>query len=480
MKIRSLVLVSILSLAFVAGAADVRPLRVLLITGGCCHTYGTQKDILKKGLEARANVEVTQVHTDDNTTKARFDIYEKPDWARGYDLVIHDECSADVTNRSYVQNILDAHAGGIPAMNLHCAMHCYRTGTNIWFQFVGIQSTGHGPQEPIELQFVEPAHITTQGFTNWTTIREELYNNVKIFPTAQPLARGRQTYKNKDGKEESKESVVAWVNEYGPSRTRVFSTTIGHNDKTVGDPRYLALLTRGLLWACGKLDAAGDPQPGYGPPPPTAATASAAAGEQKFPSSEQPVALFNGKNLEGWEGNMTYWSVQDGVVVGKNTIETAPKASTYLTTTKKFRNFRLVFEGKLATSEMHSGISLWGESVEKEMDPHSYKGHLVMFPSNWGYWDLYGRNSIYKDDGRAKKAGHQHDWNQMEILAIGSRIRFAVNGQLVADWTDPKPELCQPGAIGLQLHSNKVAQEVQFRGLLLSENPEDRMITTQQ
>ena len=37
-------------------------------------------------------------------------------------------------------------------------------------------------------------------------------------------------------------------------RTRVFSTTIGHNNDTVGDPRYLDLVTRGLLWAVNKLD----------------------------------------------------------------------------------------------------------------------------------------------------------------------------------------------------------------------------------
>jgi len=197
----------------------------------------------------------------------------------------------------------------------------------------------------------------------------------------------------------------------------------------------------------------------------------------KFPDAEKPVVLFNGKDLTGWKGNDKHWSVQDGAIVGRNTAENAPKASTYLLSNKKYRAFRLVFEGKLVTSEMHSGMAIWGTPVEKEGDPHSYLGHLVMFPSGWGFWDLYRRNSIYKDDGRAKAAGRQHDWNQMEILAQPPRIRFAVNGQLVADWTDPKPELCGEGSLGLQLHSNKVPQEVQFRGLIIAENPEDKMIT---
>ena len=74
-------------------------------------------------------------------------------------------------------------------------------------------------------------------------------------------------------------------------------------------------------------------------------------------------------------------------------------------------------------------------------------------------------------------AGKQHQLNRMEILAIGNRIRFVINGKLAADWSDPKPELCEAGPIGLQLHQNKVAQEVQFRGLILTTDPEDRVIT---
>ncbi len=199
----------------------------------------------------------------------------------------------------------------------------------------------------------------------------------------------------------------------------------------------------------------------------------------KLPASEKAVHLFNGKDFTGWEGQIgKYFTIQDGEIVAKNSAEDAPKASTYLVTKKPYRNFRLIFEAKLVQSEMHSGIALWGKTVEKQGDPYSYMGHLVMFPSGYGYYDLYRRNSIYRDkDGVAKKAGKQHDWNRMEILAIGNRIRHVINGKLVADWSDPKPELCQSGPIGLQLHSNKVAQEVRFRGLVLTENPTEELVT---
>jgi len=199
----------------------------------------------------------------------------------------------------------------------------------------------------------------------------------------------------------------------------------------------------------------------------------------KLSKSEKPIRLFNGKDFTGWEGQTEkHFSIKDGIIVAKNSKQNAPKASTYLVTKKKYRNFRLIFEAKLVTSEMHSGISLWGKTVEKQGDRYSYRGHLVMFPSNYGFWDLYRRNSIYKDKDRAaKQAGKQHGWNRMEILAIEHRIRHVINGKLVADWSDPKPELCQSGPIGLQLHSNRNPQEVQFRGLVLTENPKDRLVT---
>ncbi len=234
-------------------AAAPKPLRVLLVAGGCCHDYLNQKEILKEGLEARAHVVVDFEFNPDKSTGTLFDRYKRSDWAKGYDVVIHDECSASVKDIPYVENILRAHRDeGVPAVNLHCAMHCYRTGKDDWFKFVGIQSSAHGPQEPIAISFTEKTHPIVQTLTDWTTIKEELYNNVKSIDGSLPLARGKQLVKQKDGTTKEVVYDVAWANQFG--KARVFSTTIGHNNETVGDARYLNLLTRGLLWACGKLN----------------------------------------------------------------------------------------------------------------------------------------------------------------------------------------------------------------------------------
>ena len=282
MKIKLFFAALLTGFALTSLAAAPKPLRVLLFAGGCCHDYAVQHLILKEGLEARAHVEVDAIHSFDRSTRATFAPYEKPDWAKGYDVIVHDECSADVKDVAYVNNILAAHRAGIPAVNLHCAMHSYRVGNisqpvvpgspdALWFDLLGLQSTGHGPQEPIQLTTVAKDHPIMAGLPEWTTIKEELYNNIKIFPTATPLMRGKQVIKQKDGSERAVESVVTWVNEYGTSKTRVFSSTVGHNNDTVADPRYLDLVTRGLLWSCDKLN------PTYLKPTPATTTAQQVA-----------------------------------------------------------------------------------------------------------------------------------------------------------------------------------------------------------
>ena len=260
MRIHQALIVCAALLALPAFGAEPKPLRALLITGGCCHDYAKQKDILKQGLEERVYVVVDQVHTDDKSTKPPLAILGNPDYAKGYDIVIHDECAADVSDPKIIAGVLAPHRAGMPGLNLHCAMHCYRVGNpgqkaeagserSAWFDYLGIQSSRHDWQKPIAIQFVDKAHLITKGLEDWSTTNEELYNNVQIFPTVIALARGKQPQKQ-NGMTNDVESVVAWVNQYG--KARVFSTTIGHNNTTVGDPRYIDLLARSLVWACAK------------------------------------------------------------------------------------------------------------------------------------------------------------------------------------------------------------------------------------
>jgi type 1 glutamine amidotransferase len=286
----AMVAASFLGLGRTARAEDDKPIRALFICGGCCHDYAKQKDIITQGISGRANVVWTIAFDPDRGSTHLNPIYENPDWARDFDVVVHDECTAAFSQynekkakdpkdadavakenadakekakkeQDVVENIiLKAHKAGLPAVILHCGMHCYRSEgwpktVTPWFEFTGLQTTGHGAQLPIELTYTDKENAITKGLGDWTTIKEELYNNIagKVLDTAHPLAHGKQISKGKDGKESVTETVVVWTNIYN-GKTKVFATTIGHNNETCGDPRYLDLVTRGLLWSVDKLD----------------------------------------------------------------------------------------------------------------------------------------------------------------------------------------------------------------------------------
>src|ERR1700687_617589 len=121
-------------------ARSAEPLRALLITGGCCHDYEAQKKILCEGISARANVVWTILHEGDADGKEhKFSIYEKPDWAKGFDVVVHNECSGSVTNVAWVEQIAKAHFEGVPAVVIHCSIHSYRnSSTDEWRKVLGV------------------------------------------------------------------------------------------------------------------------------------------------------------------------------------------------------------------------------------------------------------------------------------------------------------------------------------------------------
>ena len=156
-------------------------------------------------------------------------IYGHPDYAKGYDVVIHDECSADIKDPEVIQGVLKPHQDGIPGVNLHCAMHCYRFGdfgkpvpagspNSHWYEYLGLHSSGHGAQKPIAIKFLDKENWITKDMADWTTINEELYNNIEVADDTTRLATGSQ-----EG--DAKTPVVVWCHLYGEKKTRVFSTT---------------------------------------------------------------------------------------------------------------------------------------------------------------------------------------------------------------------------------------------------------------
>jgi len=224
--------------------------------------------IIPQGVSARANVIWTVVQEGGSGTRRQNiqeSVYQKADWANGFDIVVHNECFADDADPEYIERVLAPHRDGTPAIVIHCAMHTFRAlKTDAFRQFLGVTSTHHGPQHPLDVTNLQPEHPIMKGFpSTWTTGNEELYAIDKLWPDAIALARAPEKKKDASGAwlDTPRQHTIIWINIYG--KGRVFGTTMAHNNKTMQDPIFMGLFTRGLLWACDKLDKDGQPKPGY-------------------------------------------------------------------------------------------------------------------------------------------------------------------------------------------------------------------------
>ncbi len=247
MILRLIVVLLLLSAGRVAAAEETRPLRVLLITGGCCHNYTFQSAQLTNAVARLAPVTWTVVNEGGTGTQAEIPLYANADWAKGYDVVVHNECFADTRSPEYIRRITAAHRAGVPAVVIHCAMHTYRaTDIDDWREFLGVTSRRHDHMSRYPVKKVQASHSILKGMPDdWVTPKDELYIIEKVWPTATPLA---TSVSEQDGQT----YPVAWINQYG--KARVFGTTYGHSDETFADPVFLTYVSRGLLWAAGRLE----------------------------------------------------------------------------------------------------------------------------------------------------------------------------------------------------------------------------------
>lgn len=245
-----------LGISFALSAVEAKPIKALMVCGGCCHDYPNQKHIISEGISQRANVEWTIVHEGSDRTN-RVSIYEKASWWKGYDVVVHNECFGFVDDDAFIENIAAAHKAGVPAVMLHCSTHSYRKGkTDEWRRTLGITSFSHENRRDLDVEVVNPQHPVMKGFpAKWHDAGDELYKNEKVWPNVVPLAKAY-------GVETKKDHICIWLNTV--DKTRVFATTLGHSNETMKSDEYMGLVTRGLLWACGKLGEDGKPVSGYG------------------------------------------------------------------------------------------------------------------------------------------------------------------------------------------------------------------------
>lgn len=181
------------------------------------------------------------------------------------------------------------------------------------------------------------------------------------------------------------------------------------------------------------------------------------------------ILLFNGKNLDGWEGDSSLWLVKDGAIVGSS--DGHPfKQNTFLIYQKRYSDFVLKAEVRLRNH--NSGIQF--RSTAEPGPGWVVSGYQADFSeagdrSAWGnFYEEKGRGrAVMKtpDEGwqKAQKVVRHGDWNQYEILAQGNHIRLKLNGVVTIDTSDDR---ASSGVIAIQLHAGE-PMKVECRAIKL-------------
>ena len=192
-------------------------------------------------------------------------------------------------------------------------------------------------------------------------------------------------------------------------------------------------------------------------------------------ASGQPArALFNGKNLDGWESRGDgQWTVIDGgVLIGQRVWDRTIVEPGKFTTAKEFRAWRdrqawLYTKEEFGNYDLHvefwtktagnSGISLRDPSRGQYgmQDPPDFSRTPAKLSYevqiNNRYPDPTPTGSIYTFNKAPKEALKEDQWNTFDIEVRTKTIRVKLNGQLVSD-IECDPNRPVRGPIGLQLH----------------------------
>ena len=186
------------------------------------------------------------------------------------------------------------------------------------------------------------------------------------------------------------------------------------------------------------------------------------------------VSLFDGKTLNGWEGDTNkVWRVQDGVIVG-GSLAGNPR-NEFLATKKSYRNFNLKLEYKLIGTEgfVNGGVQFRSKRIPNP--PNEMSGYQADIGATHtgSLYDESRRNKmlLVADKELITRTEKTNDWNTYEVRAEGQRIRILLNGRQTADFTERDSGIELDGFIALQIHGNCKA-EISFRNISIEPLPD--------
>jgi hypothetical protein len=177
------------------------------------------------------------------------------------------------------------------------------------------------------------------------------------------------------------------------------------------------------------------------------------------------VALFNGKDLTGWEGNTKIWKVENGLLVGDSP---GIRHNDFLATKKAYGDFELRLEFRMKDGKGNSGVQFRSRRIPKTTHVQGYQADLGA--GFWGcLYDEHRRNKVLvKAPKSLTKVLKTGGWNTYVVRAKGNHITLAINGLKTVDYKEPDPKIARSGIIALQIHSGP-AMRMEFRNLRIRE-----------
>jgi hypothetical protein len=194
------------------------------------------------------------------------------------------------------------------------------------------------------------------------------------------------------------------------------------------------------------------------------------------------VAMFNGKDLTGWEGKPGAWRVEDGSIVGESTVE-KPCEKTHYLYWKGGAPANFIMRAKIKLTGVNSGIQFRSEK-RPDFDTFGYQADFddankytgCLYQHKRGPVSTRGQRIAIAEDGRRKvetfatseeleKKIKNNGWNDYEIVAKGSKVALRLNGELMSEVDDRDAKLaCSKGIIALQMHKGP-PMKVEFKDL---------------
>jgi hypothetical protein len=187
------------------------------------------------------------------------------------------------------------------------------------------------------------------------------------------------------------------------------------------------------------------------------------------------IAIFDGKTLDGWEGDTNTWRVEDGAIVAGR-MERKQPHNDFLATRREFGNFDLQVQYKLEGTNgfVNGGVQFRSQRVPNNFEVSGYQADLGADTDGNLYDESRrNRNLVAATKEAREKALKPGDWNNYRIRAEGAHIQLWLNGVKTVDYTESDATLPRRGIIALQIHGGAYTK-VQYRNLSIQELPPDK------